>query len=254
MEIRKKSHDEARTYCMKDDTRDPSPGSGPWEHGIPKLDQGTRTDLTTIRAKLDSGVSEKEIAQEHFGDWCRYFRGFQRYRTLSEGKDRSEVEVCIFYGPPGCGKSHQARLACGKLPVYTKEPGCGKWFDGYDGQDVILFDDYDASQPYNHLLRICDRYAVTGECKGGTVKLNATRILFTTMQHPACWYPDHPWPALRRRVHCWVHFDYPERVEEGTPDSYWLEGRWVRSVFRVFSDYTSFEAHENRVRSTTHVN
>lgn len=46
-----------------------------------------------------------------------------------------------------------------------------KWFDLYNGEKVIIFDDLD-DDTYGHFLkRWCDWYEVKGETKGGTIPL-----------------------------------------------------------------------------------
>lgn len=42
--------------------------------------------------------------------------------------------------------------------------------------------------PYNFLLRMLDRYALSVEVKGGSVPLRATKFIFTSNTPPTEWY------------------------------------------------------------------
>nr|AUF34975.1 putative replication-associated protein [uncultured virus] len=66
----------------------------------------------------------------------------------------------------------------------------GKWFDGYEGQPGIVFNDYrDSWMPYNMLLRLLE--SMPGrrvEFKGAIVRMHAHKFRFSTNVHPKSWY------------------------------------------------------------------
>lgn len=105
-----------------------------------------------------------------------------------------------YYGPPHMGKSHRARQFMGDV-YYEKQQN--KWWDHYDGQQYVFLDDFDTDfQESGHLFkRWSDKWAVTGEIKGGTVQLRHTHFIVTSN------YPiSHFWnegtlmgQAIRRR-------------------------------------------------------
>lgn len=74
LEIARGSPVENFNYCSKDDDF--------YEFGE-RPEQGKRNDLENIKSKLDSGVKLKHIADEHFGDFVRYYKGFDRYNELN---------------------------------------------------------------------------------------------------------------------------------------------------------------------------
>lgn len=57
------------------------------------------------------------------------------------------------------------------IPYYPKHRN--KWFDGYQGEKVIIMDDLDKDHKVlkGHLKDWADHYAIRGEIKGGAVPL-----------------------------------------------------------------------------------
>lgn len=182
LERRRGSQSAARNYCMKEESRI----HGPYEYGEMK-EQGKRSDLEEIRGKIVNGVSEAQIADDHFGSWVRYhraFREFKRVRHLEPVRDWP-MELILFIGPSGTGKSSRARAA---YPGAYWGPK-GKWWDGYTGEETIIIDEmYGHRMPYTELLQLMDRYPYQVETKGGMVQITSRRIVFTSNQEPQDWY------------------------------------------------------------------
>jgi hypothetical protein len=81
------------------------------------------------------------------------------------------------WGPPGTGKSLAARSNYGD-DIYLKAQN--KWWDGYTGQKIVILDDMDSDCLSHHLKIWTDRYACTGEVKGGTINLQHERFIVTS--------------------------------------------------------------------------
>jgi hypothetical protein len=65
-----------------------------------------------------------------------------------------------------------------------------KWWDGYTGQEAVILDDLD-SNVLGHYLKIwADRYACTGETKGGQVALRHKVIVITSNYRPEDLFTD----------------------------------------------------------------
>lgn len=180
-DVRRGTTDQAISYCTKADTR----VDGPWYHGEPK-EQGKRNDLTMIKTKLDQGATMKRIAEEHFGSFCRYEKGFKNYkRIISLPRDHA-MELIVIIGPSRTGKTRQAKDLAGD-DVYWKDRS--KWWEDYEGQHTVVWDEfYGHCCPFSDLLRIMDRYPLRLENKGSSVNFNSRRIIFTSNQEPEDWY------------------------------------------------------------------
>lgn len=94
------------------------------------------------------------------------------------------------------------------------------WFDGYDGQKAVLFDEMGPGvMHWNMLKRLLDRYPMQVPVKGGSVHWNPEVIILTSNCWLELWYQDakgmNPmdYAALERRVH---KFRFPEQMEEAT--------------------------------------
>ena len=79
---------------------------------------------------------------------------------------------CVYiYGKSGSGKTRSAVEACPRHAMFWKP--ISKWWDGYMGQEYVLIDDLDPSHKFiGYWLKLwADRYAISGEIKGGTIPL-----------------------------------------------------------------------------------
>jgi len=207
---------ENKTYCTKDEGR----LEGPWEFGeVPQA--GKRNDLEDIQRKLDVGVPLSDISKEHFGSFVRYGRGFKEYMLMHRQPRNWPMEISVYWGPSGTGKSRSLLAEYPHAFWKTKNSGQMQFWDGYDGQQEIIIDEFYGWMSYDYLLRLCDRYPFSLEVKHGTVPIAAKKILFSSNKHPKDWYHYErlgvpPWDTfqrdgtpfnpLQRRINRIVHF------------------------------------------------
>jgi len=178
-EPRRGTSEEAATYCKKD-------GSF-FEAGVLSK-RGRRKDLEEIREEIKAGASEVSIAENHFSQWVVYRRSFSAYRQLVLGGERPVPRVEVLYGPTGTGKTRYVYHRHTDERIW-KWPG-DQWFDGYDGQDVALFDDFSGEIGITKFLRVLDRYPERVPVKGAFVFFAPRRIYITSNTHPMDWFPD----------------------------------------------------------------
>lgn len=155
-----------------------------YEFGIP-THQGKRNDLLKIQEDLENGMSMRDISYNNFSNYVRYHKGFGKYKNLMEKekrKGRRMVEVILITGKTGTGKTRKVMDDEGDDNVYIVEFDSGKqiWWDGYEGENVILLDDYDNNFKCNRLLKILDWTKLRVQVKGDCTYANWHKVYITT--------------------------------------------------------------------------
>ncbi len=181
------TRDQARNYCMKDDTR--VPDSGPWEIGDFKAGgQGTRNDLNMVADSVKSGSSAAVIADEFPAQWIKFSKGIRSLINILQPARTIAPTVYLCYGLTGTGKT---KWAHDNFPELYKKPCDTRWFDGYSGQRTVLLDDFSGAaskMSLNYVLQLLDRYPLLVEIKGDYTQFLAVNIIITTNIHPRLWY------------------------------------------------------------------
>lgn len=201
-EIRKGTGEQAADYCQKEESR--KEGTSPLELGHRSLViQGERTDLLAVKSLLDEGKSEVEIADLQFVTWAKHYRAIERYKRIQTEARDFKTDLFVLCGETGVGKSKVCRE---EFPDAYWKPR-SNWWDGYDGAEVVIIDDYYGWLPWDLLLRLTDRYPLQVETKGGSVQFVAKTIVITSNKSYTEWYKDSIDVApLERRItkHSWI--------------------------------------------------
>lgn len=199
-EPRRGTRDEARAYCMKPESR----MDGPYEYGEWLKGQGSRTDVWELKKLVDTGATLQEIWDIMPGMYLRYSRAIKEVQLLKAPKRCWKTEVHVLYGPTETGKTRLVVDTYGTA-VYFKQKS--QWWDGYMGQKVVILDDYYGWLPYDELLRLCDRYPMIVQTKGGQVNFAAEKLFITSNTHPTKWYKNEHilgnFDSFIRRVAFW---------------------------------------------------
>lgn len=205
-EPRKGTHQQAAAYCTKESTRK----DGPWELGA-ELDEwvnkqrGKRNDLLALKRKLDEGKTETEIAtdEDTFPVWCKYRHVVKAYRVLTRQNERDwPTFTQVYWGPPGTGKSRRALSEAGPGAYWLPKPATNGmlWFDGYEGQEVVVIDEFYGWIQRDIMQRLCDRYPYLVQTKNGTTPFLAKKIIITSNEHPVAWWHKVGLGAMQRRL------------------------------------------------------
>jgi len=214
-ELRKGSRSQAIAYCKKQETR--VEGTEPYEHGDCPTSDENKSQLQQVATRIQSGASYGQLCSEYPTAIIRYDKGL---RALITQRDRNQpmsyrsVRVLVLTGPPGCGKTKWAfqyistfYSAIAYHKTYTE--GSASWWDGYDGQQCILIDDFEGTAPIEELLQLLGGYGHNREyaTKGGFTRLDGMEtVIFTSNTEPNLWYqhkrhmPRAKTDALLRRI------------------------------------------------------
>ena len=122
--------------------------------------------------------------------YCRYHRGLEKLQT--KGDKWRDVQVHVLWGATGSGKT---RLVMEMDNVYKIDPPY-TWWDGYEGEEILLIDDYKVGAiPRGMLLNLLDGYRLRLETKGGH-----TWALWRTVYITSNFNPEYWEDAILRRV------------------------------------------------------
>ncbi len=217
---RKGTHDEAKHYCTKpvEDceckhcTGDSERLDGPWIHGddsdVPRK-KGQRTDLQNFAAmiKKRKRVPKDELYQEHSQIMARYPRFASELTTHYSGERDWETKVILIVGKKGTGKSMTAYALAksGYFGRYFKvcmSKNSGQYYDGYDGEELVWFDEFDGSRMKpTDLNEICDRYPTKVPVHGKpNIPFLARTIIICSNYVPKEWWRHHDISTFMRRV------------------------------------------------------
>lgn len=171
-----------------------------------------RTDINEVVKLVQEGRTLADIAECQPATFIRYHRGIREYRNALTKPRSGDVvpKILIYWGESGTGKTYSATQEYPGAYFVTRPNKDGQvWWDNYDGQEVILFDEFYGWIPYDMLLRLCDRTPFQGAIKGGFVQIQATTFIFTSNKPWEDWYSAElkektdDFTAFRRRLREW---------------------------------------------------
>ncbi len=180
--------EEAIAYVTKEDTRT----AGPFTHGQRPLGAGSRTDLDMVADAIREGKSHYELADAFPRSVIMHGSGILRLEQwLQKPVIRNELQVIVYHGPTGVGKTHRVLMHNEDVWVMPPPTGNRVWCDGYQRQSCVLLDDFRTDwMPSSYLLRLLDKWPMTVEFKGGSTAWVPTKIYITTDANPVDWFAD----------------------------------------------------------------
>lgn len=196
-------------YCLKDIWKEKGlrvPGTEVVEFGVrPDTDtcgdSKTTESLKRLTMDIDSRTAETgripsmlEIYENNL-DVCARFHSFvkdfvaRKRKTLCPAS--RNIEVIVLWGEAGVGKTSQVIYGPDGGDVYKLDTGseAGRtWFDGYDGETVLLIDDFYGDINIRMMLNILDRYRTRLPVKSSHDWAMWNKVYITSNVHPTHWY------------------------------------------------------------------
>ena len=203
----------ARAYVVKDDT---AVAGTKFLYGGAPMRRNEPTDWESVWTNATTGDLSGIPADVR----VRCFNQLLRIGSTHCRPAAMDRSTRVYWGISGSGKvtrhtivtpfqthlAYQEASAGGLLP-YFKDP-CTKWWDGYQGNECVVVDEFRGQIGVSHLLRWLDKYPCRVETKGGSLPLCATRFWITSNIPVEEWYPEldaESLRALKRRMEV-VHF------------------------------------------------
>jgi hypothetical protein len=147
--------------------------------------------------------------------WARDLFNISRKRLRKSEGFNVNKKVIWIYGDTGTGKTRFVYENTDADDLYVYDPS-SKWFDGYNGESVILVDDL-AQQRYQKIdwwLRFLQGYPLNVEIKGGyTVLQDKTIYITSNIDHVTAFngeFENHQKGIDRRITHIY-------KIEKGKP-------------------------------------
>jgi len=200
VEQRRGTREQAREYCEVAIYKDEEKGrlDGPWYWNLAGWDQGgqgRRSDFAAAVDLIAGGGSIMDVAKQFPASFVRYERGLARLGEVLAPPVFRDVEGWYIWGDTGVGKSHWVYSTFGVANVYAIANESPLWFDGYAGEPVLFFEEFESLVSIKTLLRIVDGYPLRVPVKGGFIRAQWTRVIITGNYDVTPHWP----PELKRR-------------------------------------------------------
>lgn len=171
-------------YCKKE---------GEYTHLGNFVRRGYRSDLVNIKQDLKNGATLSDVMDNYTGDFVRYTGGIKAMKTLIDKDSRNcwrSLSVYSLTGEAGCGKTSFVYKTEGYKNVFTVDQKMMKtdFWGTYDGETVLLIDDFSGWIPYSYLLRILDGHPLSLNVKNGNTFAAWTKVYITSNVKPGMWY------------------------------------------------------------------
>lgn len=189
--------------------------------------QGQRNDISDLYAMIKEGLTNYEIIESNPQYMLNLDKIERARQTVLEERFKNEwrdLTVTYIYGTTGAGKTRSVMDKYGYSNVFRvtdyEHP-----FDGYKGQDVIVFEEFRSSLRIDDMLKYLDGYPVEIPCRYANKIACFTKVYIISNIALTEQYPNvqkeqaETWNALLRRIGK-VRIHIKDKVHEGTTEEY----------------------------------
>lgn len=132
------------------------------EYGEMPLDKAAKNEKVSekVLQMIEDGCSNANIMRRYPSFFTKLSHVEKARQTFLEEKyktERRDVQVHYIYGETGTGKTRYVMDSFGYVNVY-KVTNYEHPFDGYNGEPVLLLDEFRSSLPFGDMLQYLDLY------------------------------------------------------------------------------------------------
>lgn len=182
----------------------------------PIEEQGKRSDLDALYDMIKDGYTNFEILEEN-PNYMKRLNDIDRVREALRYEQFKnvirDVHVEYWYGRSGAGKTSGIYALYGNdySKVYRVTDYRNPW-DGYKGQDVVLFEEFHSDVEIGKMLVWLDRYPLELPCRYNNKTACYTKVYIASNEPLLDQYKFiqreayATWEAFERRIHCVKEF------------------------------------------------
>lgn len=202
---------------------------------VPMERQGARNDLADLYDMIKIGMTNAEILEDspqYMLNMDKVDRARQILRENEYKNKWRKLETVYVFGATGTGKTRGVMETYGYSNVYRVMNYDHHPWDGYDGQDVVIFEEFRSSFKIQDMLNYLDGYPLSLPCRYANKVACFTKCFIITNisleEQFVQVQREHPetWKAFLRRVHSVKHYTNNGILEYQT-EEYLAKKNWV---------------------------
>lgn len=210
IEDAKGTNTQCRDYCSKSETRI----EGPVELGA-FAEERARTDISNFMELVKLGTDysdlEKLYPKLYLDNISKLDKIKENARLEKFSKILRDIEVTYIYGEPGIGKTSYIvnKYELGtfySVPFYKYGN-----FDNYNGEDIIVFDEFASQVDITLMNKLIDRYPMQLPSRYASKVACYTKVYIISNLPLSSLYPNDResglYNAFLRRIHTVIKFD-----------------------------------------------
>jgi hypothetical protein len=169
----------------------------------------TMQNIISVKRSIDQGMNFFEVKREN-----KYFpmsatneRAMTNYSNKCRGarlcaNGRRVPIIRVLIGPSRSGKTSTVYDEFGFDNVFAMTSLTGQWYDGYDGQKVVLFDNVGSGSvpPMDHIKRITNGYPIQVPIRRGFTWFQPEYIYFISNHPLNTWWTDIKYDEVYKRL------------------------------------------------------
>jgi len=216
------------------------------EYGeLPVEKQGARNDLYDLYALIKEGLSNYELLElnpEYMSKLDMIERTRQILRNQKYKEVFRELKTTYIFGETGAGKTRHVLEAYGYNNVYRVTDYIHP-FDAYNGQDVLVFEEFRSSLKVQDMLNYLDGYPMELPSRYQNKVACYTKVYIITNIPLECQYEQiqkeymETWKAFFRRIHHIKEYRKEGIIEYPTVETYFLRSpneNYLKQALKLF--------------------